>query len=260
VEYTLQGAVVRTFSVLGHNDGLKIDPKTKLLWAMQNEDAAPRLTIINPVTLEQKDFTFGPTLHGGGYDDIVFRRGQVYFSASNPTLNGSGNNTGPAIVRARLEGDSVVVTPVLAGDATALDITTEESVTLNLVDPDSMTVGPFGDLVLDNQAGAELIFIHRPGTKQQTVRHLSLFSSSGSTQVDDTIFVSSERGRLLVSDRDGQTIYAIQSSEFDTDEAYSAAPTFVGKLDLENGALTPIVTGLVSPHGMAFLSEDREDD
>jgi hypothetical protein len=48
VQYTTDGAVIHTFSVLGHNDGLRVDPATHLLWAVQNEDGNPNLAIINP--------------------------------------------------------------------------------------------------------------------------------------------------------------------------------------------------------------------
>src|SRR5215469_18349420 len=41
VEYTMDGSWVHTFTVKGHNDGLKVDPRTHLLWALQNEDANP---------------------------------------------------------------------------------------------------------------------------------------------------------------------------------------------------------------------------
>jgi hypothetical protein len=34
-------AVARTWSVAGHNDGLKVDPTTHKVWALQNEDATP---------------------------------------------------------------------------------------------------------------------------------------------------------------------------------------------------------------------------
>jgi hypothetical protein len=35
--------------------------------------------------------------------------------------------------------------------------------------------------------------------------------------------------------------------------AYTAALTSVGALDFETGIITNVVTGLVSPHGMAFI-------
>src|SRR3984957_10434209 len=133
------GSIKYTYTLKGHNDGLKIDPSTHLLWALQNEDAYANLVIIDPKTHQQKHYSFGPTLHGGGYDDLVFRGCKVYISASNPANN---PNTGPAIVSARLDGSSVEVKPVLAGEAGALDVPTDASIKLNLQDPDSMTLDP----------------------------------------------------------------------------------------------------------------------
>ena len=46
VEYTLSGEMVHTYTVPGHNDGIKVNPNTKLIWAMQNEDGNPNLVII----------------------------------------------------------------------------------------------------------------------------------------------------------------------------------------------------------------------
>src|SRR5580693_825547 len=37
VEYKPNGDMVTTYTVLGHNDGLRANPSTHLLWAMQNE-------------------------------------------------------------------------------------------------------------------------------------------------------------------------------------------------------------------------------
>ena len=58
VEYTMDGSVVHIYTVHGHNDGIKIDPITHKVWAMQNEDANPNLVIIAPKSQQQKMFTF----------------------------------------------------------------------------------------------------------------------------------------------------------------------------------------------------------
>jgi len=42
--------VVRTYTVPGHNAGLRVNPETKKPWAMQNEDGDPNIVIINPKT------------------------------------------------------------------------------------------------------------------------------------------------------------------------------------------------------------------
>jgi hypothetical protein len=104
VEYAPDGSIVHVYTVPGHNDGLKVDPIDHHLWALQNEDSNPNLVIIDPVSRQQQSYKFGPTPHGGGYDDIVFRGCKVYISASNPAKN---PNTGPAIVTATL-GDGIV--------------------------------------------------------------------------------------------------------------------------------------------------------
>ena len=86
VDYKRDGTLVHIYTVPGHNDGLKVDPLTHKLWALQNEDANANLVIINTESREQsKPYTFAsPTLHGGGFDDMVFRGCDVLISASNP--------------------------------------------------------------------------------------------------------------------------------------------------------------------------------
>jgi hypothetical protein len=252
VEYAMDGTVLHKMNVKGHNDGLKVDPKTNLLWAMQNEDANPNLVIIDPSTWKSKKYTFAKPAHGGGYDDIAFIGDDVYISASNPSNN---PNTKQAIVKATLVGNRVAVTPVLLGNAIATDITSGQPVQLNLQDPDSMISDPEGDLVLDSQADAELIFVHHPGFTDQSVFHLALTSGGNSAQIDDTVLAYSSQGVILVSDRDGETVYSITAPFFGPSEAYSAGPTFVGRLDTHTGVLTPVVSGMVSPHGMTFIGQ-----
>jgi hypothetical protein len=252
VEYDPNGDMVTTYTVLGHNDGLRVNPSTRQLWAMQNEDANPNLVIIDPKNGTQKMYTFGPTPHGGGYDDIAFRGKDVFLSASNPSNN---PNNAPAIVKAQISGTTVTVTPVLSGTATAIDIPTDVPVSLNLQDPDSMIFNPLGDLVLDSQADAELIIVHRAGFFDQTAYHLALTENGSAVQIDDTVFATSSHGVILVSDRDGETVYAISRNIFSPAAPFSATPTTVAALDPETGVLTDIVTGMVSPHGMAFIPQ-----
>jgi hypothetical protein len=257
VEYTMSGEVVQIFTVVGHNDGLKIDPSTGLLWALQNEDANPNLAIIDPSNGNMTVYTFGPPPHGGGYDDLVFLNGQVYLSCSNPANN---PNTGPAIVSVTLSGSQAIVTPVLAGNATATDVVSGATITLNLQDPDSMTSDPQGDLVLDSQGDDELIIVSNPGTESQTVKRLGLTTTSppgAAVEVDDTIFLSATSGTVIVADRDGETVYALHSNLWTIGAALSAADLdgFVGGLNLSTGVLRSAATGFKSPHGMAFIPE-----
>lgn len=117
VEYSSAGKVKRNRTVTGHNDGLRFDPTTHQLWALQNEDANPNLLVIDPITGFTVQYTFAAKPPHGGYDDMVFTNGAVYLSASNPTLDAKGNSIGPSIVRATLVAAShtVEVTPVVSG-------------------------------------------------------------------------------------------------------------------------------------------------
>jgi hypothetical protein len=266
VEYNRAGQMVYSFTVKGHNDGLKLNPYTHKLWVMQNEDANPSLVIFDPDTREKQVVPFAAApAAGGGYDDITFLKGKTYLSASNPAHN---PNAFPAIVEAKIEGGQVVVTPVLEGTATAKNVLTGQPVTLNLQDPDSMTTSPTGDIVLDSQGDSELIVMRYPGSPAQSALQIPLSSPYGQPQVDDTLFAPSTDCFLLVSDEPANVIYKITKDVFSPGAAYSAgvagtsaAPGFVGRLDLEFGQLTPIVSGMQSPHGLGFVStNDKEDE
>jgi hypothetical protein len=253
VEFNTAGAVVQTYSVPGHNDGLKVDPRTHLLWALQNEDGNPNLVVINPARGTETRYTFGPVTDGGGFDDITFRRGKVYLSESNPANN---PNTAPAVVRAKLSGTMVTVSPVLFGNAAAINVITKQPVTLNLQDPDSMTASPSGNLVLTSQADDEIVIIKHPGEPNQSVSLLPLTDAAkNSVSVDDSLFRRGNAGEVLLTDLSAGIIYAITGPRLRPALSLTAAQDIgqLGTLDFGTGAFTPVITGLGSPRGLATL-------
>ncbi|TKC92341.1 hypothetical protein FAZ69_01260 [Trinickia terrae] len=265
VEYSRDGNVLRSITVAGHNDGLKVNPYNREIWAVQNEDANANLVTIDSSTGRTTRYVFGKPPHGGGYDDIVFKDGQAYLSASNPTLDASGHNNGPSIVRAILESNGTIeVSAVFSGMPAAANIPFGNVTRLNLTDPDSMTTTPSGDILLDDQGDGQLIVWRGPGTEPQ---YLPLL---GNVQIDDTVFASSRKGYLLVSDTKANKIYKITSNVWQKDAAFSAStgvpaangvpavPAYVGQLDMSSGALLPLATNMVSPHGMAFISTEDQ--
>ena len=270
VEYNRSGQMLRTFEVVGKADGLKYNPFDHKLWALRNEDAKPGVTLIDPRSGEKTDYTYAePTLHGGGYDDVVFFKNETFISASNPNLQPptpttpNGQNIFPSIVKVHLEGRKIFVKPVLRGDASLIDIATGSTVVSQQSDPDSLKVDTAGDLVLDSQADGDLIFINQPGTENQAGLLLHLTNGTNTQiTVDDTVFPTTASGTILVVDTKGDTVYAVKSDAFQPGGAYSASDSdgILGKVDLSTGLVTPIVTGMMTPHGALFVPASSEDD
>src|ERR1700730_17980696 len=90
VQYAFSGKVLHTFSVAGSVDGLKVDQRTGLIWAMQNQDGNSTLTLIDPdegIT-PNSPISYAVTSSTQGYDDAVFRGNHVFLSYTNPVAPG----------------------------------------------------------------------------------------------------------------------------------------------------------------------------
>jgi hypothetical protein len=255
-EYTTSGTLLKSWSVVGHTDGMRMNPTTHQMWVMCDEDGNPRLYTIDPASSTATTITLPPQPWGGGFDDIQFVNGVGYADASSPTLNSAGKNLFPALYKVTISGTAATLTKVLAGMPKATTINLPVSnVTLNLTDPDSMEISPQGDLVLTSQGDSEMLFIHNLGTAQQTVRVLST-----GTQIDDTAWPTSSKGCMIVADGNSG-VYSVCSSIWVPGAPYSAAPNdstvigFVGTLNPSNGQLTPIIVGIANPHGMGFIPQ-----
>jgi hypothetical protein len=262
VEYDVgSGAVLQNVVIAGHTDGLKINPKTGAVWTTQNEDANPTLAIINPKNGKFKVFGFvNPTAHGGGIDDFVFggtKSQDVFLSCSNPS--------GPPFTNqaiAQIVGKPAKVTkiaPVIDGNATAYNVVTGETETLAVSDSDSMTLDPAGELVLDSQGDDELIVVRSPAASNPNLV-IPLTMNGVATEVNDTIFVASTwgtsatTGTFFITDTAANAIYMLTKPYFPSNEVYTVADAVgdIGLLDMNTGNITPVVTGLQHPNGLAF--------
>jgi hypothetical protein len=256
VEYTRHGRVENTYAVPGHCDGVRIDPATHLVWASSNEDGNPGLVSIDPLSGVITPYTFAPTAHGGGFDDMAFLNGKMFIAASNPNLDPQGTNVFPALDEVTFSGSNVVLTPVLMGNATATDVTTGTAVTLNEVDPDSIAIDSSGNLVLVNQGGSEFVTITNPGTAQQAVTRLPT-----ATQLEDPVWIPANAdGELLLVDGKANTIYAVRGP-FKAGDVYTETPddssvaSLLGTIDPTTGVLSPKVLGFVKATGLLFLAD-----
>ncbi len=245
-EYTTSGQLVKTFSVPGHDDGLRVNPTTGEVYALLNQDGNPLLTIINPTTNAQTTYSL-PADTGRGYDDLRFVSGQAFVSITNPV-----DGTSPVVGQLISSGNTFTITPILTAGAAAVD-SSGNPVTLNVQDPDSLGVSPTGSLLLDDQDGEALISISNPGTPSQQATFLPHSGAS----VDDTVFAPTGASTLLVADTSGATegVYQI-SGPFTPGTAYTSVTgsNFVGTLVPLSGTVAPFVSGLTSPHGLSFVN------
>jgi hypothetical protein len=254
VEYTMDGKVVKTFTMPGHSDGMRVDPSSHLLWVTSCEDGNPKMATIDPNSGTVTPYTFPPTAHGGGYDDLYFLNGKTFLTASNPSLDKNGNNVFPALYSIMLGNGKVSLTPVLMGNASATDNTLNTKITLNLVDPDSLSVDSTNnDLILINQGGSQIIFLSNPGTPQQKVT-----STTVGTQLDDTVWASSAQGRLLITDGTSGNTYWL-STTFKPGSVYTQTPDdsgvagLVAHVDPTSGTISAVAIGFGKPTGMIFV-------
>src|SRR6266481_8143289 len=82
VQYNFDGKVRHTYSIPGSVAGLKVDPKTGLVWALQNQDGNSTLTLIDPEDgiTSNSPLTYAVKSGTGGYDDVVLRCDEIFLS------------------------------------------------------------------------------------------------------------------------------------------------------------------------------------
>jgi hypothetical protein len=118
VRYNPTGAVLETWRISGNVDGLKVDPSTGLVWALQGSAGDTALTLIDPVTNGTHGSSYMSTADRG-FDDVVFSSGQVFLNpaaAIDPAMIQS--LTSPAVVASILTAvnDQGSTRPISSGE------------------------------------------------------------------------------------------------------------------------------------------------
>lgn len=280
VELTGDGAVVRSWNLAGHVDGLAADPTNARLIATVNEDGNSSLFTIDPASPNAQQYMYQPSPlpHGGGTDAVAVVNGDIFISASAPTTPPSPAY--PALYSALLDGTTHTATlsPVFSDTATAtsanLGASSGQTTTLGLTDPDSNGIVPAvsprfaGDLVLDSQGDDEQVYVAQPWSSAQ---HRSLLRLSSS--VNDTAWATAASGTLYVTDHANDLVDALRG-RFTPGTAYvaatpcsdNAAPAscpgpgyganYLATLDLGTGSVRALNLGgeLLEPQGLAFVA------
>jgi hypothetical protein len=237
-------------------DGLKFNPNTGQVWALQNQDANSALTIINPATQTTSSFTYGApysSVSGSrGFDDVVFSGNQVFMSVTNPA-----GGTDPVVVQLTNLASPLLQSTILTMGAAGTNLKTGQTgQPIPATDPDSLKPGPNGSLILSGEGDHALMFINNPGQASQSVSFLNLVNAMGATAgaPDDTIVPGATQGTFYVADTGANTVYAITASGLTPGTSlYADIATAFSSVDPTTGLVTPIFTGM-SPHGMDFVA------
>jgi sugar lactone lactonase YvrE len=260
VQYKFDGKVHRTYSIPGSVDGLKVDPKTGLVWALQNQDGNSTLTLIDP----KNKTTTGPIPYAvmsgtSGYDDVVFRFDKTFLSYTNPT-----GPTDPTIQLLENGSNPLVVTPILLMGATGTNLATGTIQPTSQNDPDSLKLAPNGDLILTSGDDGQLIFVSKPGSPDQSVSFLSLLDPSGAPVkgLDDAVFATDERGTFYVTDTNNNRVLKIDAEDLPKGSLYACVGSLneFTSVDLKTGKVTALISGLNGPHGILFLPNADDDN
>jgi hypothetical protein len=281
VEFTLWGAVVNQWDVLGKCDGLTANTSAGFVVATVNEDAHSSLYTINPFTNKVVHYHYyRPLPHNGGTDAISFDNGLMLISASAPGTTGAAAPQPyyPAVYIVTLNRHRhLAYFRALFFDeshATAANGPhAGHPVKLGLTDPDSNEVVPgfeprfAGDFMLTSQGDKEQIYVNAPGTRHQHLWVLDLSQS-----VDDTAWSTSWNGAFYAASTGDDTIDMIKGSFWpgtafvavtpcDADNAPATCPgpgfppNYLGHLDTYTGHIYRVsVSGAaLHPQGMIFV-------
>ncbi len=256
VQYDLLGTVQNTYTLPGLADGLKVDPATGDVWALQNQDGNSTLTLLDPGTNQVSSplsyaapYTYGAT-STRGYDDVAFVGQKVFLSYTNP------KNPGDPVVQQLTNGTapfgSLQTTNILRfGDTGTNLVTGETNQPLPVTDPDSLKALPDGSLILTGEGDKAFTIITNPGTTQQSASFLNL--PADSTSPDDVIMPTATSGTLYISNQNDNNVLAVRVTDLNTKDLYASVGTAVEQIDPSTGTVTPIITGLNGSHGLLFV-------
>ena len=256
VQYDQLGNMQNTYTVPGLADGLKVDPATGDVWALQNQDGNSTVTLIDPATKQvSAPLSYAPPYTYGadstrGYDDVAFVGQKVFLSYTNP------ENPGDPVIQQLTNGTApfgaLQTTDVLRLGDTGTNLATgETNQPLPVTDPDSLKSLPDGSLILTGEADRAFTIISNPGTTEQSASFVTL--PAGSSQPDDAIRPTTASGTFYISNQNDNNILAARVTGLNTNDLYATVGSSLDEIDPTAGTATPIITGLNAAHGLLFM-------
>jgi hypothetical protein len=266
VEYTKSGNVVDSDILPGYVDGLKVNPYTGDVWALQNQDGNSTLTLIQHGTGHfDGPLAYAVTSSTQGYDDVVFQGADIFMSRTNPS---TGDATVVQLSGGETPSAPLTWTTVLTDGAAGLDLVSGNVETIPQNDPDSLKAAPNGDLLLSSGDDGVIIDIHNAGQLSQTVSFtpIQAFNGVAAHGLDDVIQPSATSGTFYIADTADNRVIAVHVTGLNPADYYASVGSFgaFGQVDPTTGVFTPLVSaanapGLTfgSPHGVSFVPDPQ---
>jgi hypothetical protein len=265
VEYTKSGQLVQSLSLPGYVDGLKVDPATGDVWALQNQDGNSTLTLLDHGGTHKLDgpFTYANPSSTQGYDDVVFEGPTIYMSRTNPP-----DTSGDAIIVKLSSGNqpsgTIGWTGVFFNGTMGLNTVTGEMAPVPLGDPDSLKTAPNGDLLLTSGDDGAIIDIHDVGQADQSVKFTQINGLTSGVGLDDVIQTTATSGTFYVADGADNRVVAVHVSHLNPNDYYASVGALgaFGEVDPTTGVFTPLLSAanapggvFGSPHGVTFVPD-----
>jgi predicted secreted protein len=269
IQYDKAGHIKHSYTIAGSVDGLKFNPYTGQIWALQNQDGNSTLTLIDPVSHKVTGpLSFANPSATRGYDDVVFEGNKVFLSYTNP--NGAGDPTLVELVNGDRPNGLLLTSTILTDGATGFDTVTGKIEAVPQSDPDSLKTAPNGDLLLTSGADGTIIDIQNPGTPNQevaftTIQNISA-ASIGNAGLDDVIKPIATAGTFYLTDTKTNKVFSFHATGLNTNDYYASVGSLnaFGQIDPTTGVFTPLVTAanagdmnFAAPHGVVFVPDQN---
>jgi hypothetical protein len=257
VEYSTAGSVLNTYVVAGYVEGLRYDSSTGVIWAMQNPGGNPTVTTIKPGSgiVAGSPIPFAVEAATRGYANVDFLGSDIYLSYANPV-----NPTDPTIQQILSAKSPLKVGTILEMNATGTNITTGATGQATLqTDPHALRNTPTSNqIVMSSAKDGQLIYVSNVGSETQSVSFLNVVNAVGAnvTGLNDLLYNDGASGTFYVADVGGNEIIAITATGLTKNTLYAtiASLTAFAQVDPTYGTVLPIITNLVKPTGMIFVS------